>query len=148
MGQEAMSLREVLSDERRLSGSYPAMHCASAQRPPGCVGKFIDAEVPNLHRSTSAWGRGQGYFIHGGETETGASLLISKAQTSAEKSLIQSRVKYSVLYGSYAPDSLRNIGHVNDPTLTAMLKEQRRTKDLEARKQLIFAIQQYEAEQQ
>jgi ABC-type transport system substrate-binding protein len=29
-----------------------------------------------------------------------------------------------------------------------MLKEQRRTKDLEARKQLIFAIQRYEAEQQ
>ena len=41
-----------------------------------------------------------------------------------------------------------HIGHVNDPTLTAMLKEQRRTKDLTARKQLIFAIQRYEAEQQ
>jgi len=54
----------------------------------------------------------------------------------------------SILYGEYAPDTLRNIGHVNDPTLTAMLKEQRRTKDLEARKQLIFAIQRYEAEQQ
>ncbi len=54
----------------------------------------------------------------------------------------------SVLYGSYAPDSLRNIGHVNDPTLTAMLKEQRRTKDLAARKQLIFDIQRYEVEQQ
>src|SRR4029453_14874407 len=94
MGQEAMSLREVLSDERRLSGSYPAMHCASAQRPPGGVGEFIDAEVPNLHRSASVWGRGQGYFFRWGETETGASLLISKAQTSAEKSLIQSRVKY------------------------------------------------------
>jgi peptide/nickel transport system substrate-binding protein len=54
----------------------------------------------------------------------------------------------SMLYGSYAPDSLLNISHVNDPTLTAMLKEQRRTKDLEARKQLIFDIQRYEAEQQ
>ena len=54
----------------------------------------------------------------------------------------------SILYGAYAPDTLRNISHVNDPTLTAMLKEQRRTKDLEARKQLIFAIQRYEAEQQ
>ena len=54
----------------------------------------------------------------------------------------------SVLYGSYAPDSLRNSGHVNDPTLTAMLKAQRRTKDLTARKQLIFDIQRYEAEQQ
>ncbi len=54
----------------------------------------------------------------------------------------------SILYGAYAPDSLRNIGHVNDPTLTAMLKAQRRTKDLAARKQLIFDIQRYEAEQQ
>jgi peptide/nickel transport system substrate-binding protein len=54
----------------------------------------------------------------------------------------------SILYGSYAPDTLRNISHVNDPKLTAMLKEQRRTKDLEARKQLIFDIQRYEAEQQ
>jgi peptide/nickel transport system substrate-binding protein len=52
----------------------------------------------------------------------------------------------SILYGAYAPDSLRNIGHVNDPTLTAMLKAQRRTKDLAARKQLIFDIQRYEAE--
>ena len=42
----------------------------------------------------------------------------------------------------------RNSGHVNDPKLTAMLKEQRRTKDLEARKQLIFDIQRYVAEQQ
>jgi peptide/nickel transport system substrate-binding protein len=54
----------------------------------------------------------------------------------------------SILYGSYAPDTLRNIGHVNDPKLTAMLKEQRRTKDLAARKQRIFDIQRYEAEQQ
>jgi peptide/nickel transport system substrate-binding protein len=54
----------------------------------------------------------------------------------------------SILYGSYAPDSLRNTSHVNDPTLTAMLKEQRRTQDLTTRKQLIFDIQRYEAEQQ
>jgi ABC-type transport system substrate-binding protein len=54
----------------------------------------------------------------------------------------------SILYGAYAPDTLRNISHVNDPKLTAMLKEQRRTTDLAARKQLIFAIQRYEAEQQ
>jgi peptide/nickel transport system substrate-binding protein len=54
----------------------------------------------------------------------------------------------SVLYGMYAPDQLRNMGHVNDPTLTAMLKAQRRTKDLAARKQRIFAIQRYIAEQQ
>ena len=52
------------------------------------------------------------------------------------------------LYRAYAADSSRNIGHVNDPTLTAMLKEQRRTKDLEARKQLIHDIQRYVAEQQ
>ena len=47
----------------------------------------------------------------------------------------------SVLYGMYAPDQPRNSGHVNDPKLTAMLKEQRRTQDLEARKKLIFDIQ-------
>jgi peptide/nickel transport system substrate-binding protein len=52
------------------------------------------------------------------------------------------------LYRAYASDSSRNVGHVNDATLTAMLKEQRRTKDLEDRKQLIFDIQRYVAEQQ
>ncbi len=41
-----------------------------------------------------------------------------------------------------------NTGHVNDPTLTAMVKAQRRTKDLEARKKIIFDIQRYAAEQQ
>ena len=54
----------------------------------------------------------------------------------------------SVLYGMYTPDQPRNSAHVNDPTLMAMLKEQRRTKDLEARKQLIFDIQRYVAAQQ
>ena len=54
----------------------------------------------------------------------------------------------SVLYGLYAPDQARNSGHVNDPKITAMLKEQRRTKDLEARKKLIFDLQRYIAEQQ
>src|SRR5262249_21513569 len=54
----------------------------------------------------------------------------------------------SVLYGMYAPDQPRNSGHVNDPKLTAMLKEQRRTKDLETRRKLIFDIQRYVAEQQ
>jgi peptide/nickel transport system substrate-binding protein len=54
----------------------------------------------------------------------------------------------SVLYGLYAPDQARNSGHVNDPKITAMLKEQRRTKDLEARKKLIFDMQRYIAEQQ
>ena len=52
------------------------------------------------------------------------------------------------LYRTYAADSSWNAGHVNDPKLTAMLKAQRRTKDLEARKQIIFDIQRYAAEQQ
>jgi peptide/nickel transport system substrate-binding protein len=54
----------------------------------------------------------------------------------------------SPLYRAYASDSSWNIGHVNDATVTAMLKEQRRTQDLEARKKLIFDIQRYAAEQQ
>jgi peptide/nickel transport system substrate-binding protein len=54
----------------------------------------------------------------------------------------------SALYGPYVPDQLRNRGHVNDPKLTAMVQAQRRTKDLQARKQLIFDIQRYAAEQQ
>ena len=51
-------------------------------------------------------------------------------------------------YGRYIPDHPLNRGHVNDPTITAMLKEQRRTRDLEARKQIMCAFQRYEAEQQ
>ena len=35
------------------------------------------------------------------------------------------------LYRTYAIDSSWNAAYVNDPTLAAMLKEQRRTKDLE-----------------
>jgi peptide/nickel transport system substrate-binding protein len=54
----------------------------------------------------------------------------------------------SSLYGPYTPDKPRNRGHVNDPKLAAMVKEQRQIKDPEARKQLIFAIQRYAAEQQ
>ena len=54
----------------------------------------------------------------------------------------------SVLYGLFAPDQPRNSGHVNDSKITAMLKEQRRTKDLEARKRIIYEFQRYEAEQQ
>jgi peptide/nickel transport system substrate-binding protein len=54
----------------------------------------------------------------------------------------------TVLYGMYAPDQPRNSGHVNDPMLTAMLKAQRRMRDLEARKQLIVDIQRYVAAQQ
>jgi peptide/nickel transport system substrate-binding protein len=52
------------------------------------------------------------------------------------------------LYRAYAADSSWNTGHVSDPKLTAMLKEQRRTKDLEARKKIIFEIQRYVADQQ
>jgi peptide/nickel transport system substrate-binding protein len=52
------------------------------------------------------------------------------------------------LYRAYAADSSWNTGHVNDPKLTAMLKEQRRAKDLEVRKKIIFEIQRYVAEQQ
>ncbi len=54
----------------------------------------------------------------------------------------------SPLYGPYTPDQPRNRGHVNDPKLAAMVQEQRRLKDPEARDQLIFAIQRYAAEQQ
>jgi peptide/nickel transport system substrate-binding protein len=57
-------------------------------------------------------------------------------------------VPHSSLYGMYLPDQPRNTGHVNDPKITAMLKEQMRTKDLEARKKIIFDIQRYAAEQQ
>jgi peptide/nickel transport system substrate-binding protein len=52
------------------------------------------------------------------------------------------------LYRSYAADSSWNAAHLNDPKITAMLKEQRRTKDLEARRNIIHAIQRYAAEQQ
>jgi peptide/nickel transport system substrate-binding protein len=54
----------------------------------------------------------------------------------------------SALYGPYTPDKPRNRGHVNDPKLAAMVKEQRQMKDPEARKQLIFDIQRYAATQQ
>jgi peptide/nickel transport system substrate-binding protein len=52
------------------------------------------------------------------------------------------------LYGRYIPGHLLNRGYVNDPRITAMLKEQRRTRDLEARKRIIYEFQRYEAEQQ
>jgi peptide/nickel transport system substrate-binding protein len=51
-------------------------------------------------------------------------------------------------YRMYVPDQALNRGYVNDPTLTALLKQQRRTKDLEARKKLIYEFQRYVAEQQ
>ncbi len=52
------------------------------------------------------------------------------------------------LYSRYIPDHLLNRGYVNDPKITAMLKEQRRTRDLEVRKKIIYEFQRYEAEQQ
>jgi len=52
------------------------------------------------------------------------------------------------LYRTFAADSTWNAAHLDDPKLTAMLKEQRRTKDLEARRKIIFDIQRYAAEQQ
>jgi len=54
----------------------------------------------------------------------------------------------SALYGPYMPDQPRNRGHVNDPKLTAMVQEQRRTQDPEARKQILVDFQRYAAEQQ
>jgi peptide/nickel transport system substrate-binding protein len=47
----------------------------------------------------------------------------------------------SVLYGLDVPAQRRSNGHVNPPQMTAMLQEQRRTKDLDAGKPLIFDIQ-------
>ena len=52
------------------------------------------------------------------------------------------------LYGPYIPEQPRNRGHVSDPKLTAMVKEQRRMKDPDARKKLVFDIQRYIADQQ
>jgi peptide/nickel transport system substrate-binding protein len=52
------------------------------------------------------------------------------------------------LYRAYAADTSWNISHVNDPKLTAMLKEERHTRDLEARRKLIHDIQRYAAVQQ
>jgi len=52
------------------------------------------------------------------------------------------------LYGPYAPEQPRNRGHISDAKLTAMIKEQRRLRDLEARKKLIADIQRYIADQQ
>ena len=52
------------------------------------------------------------------------------------------------LYGPYSPEQPRNRGHISDPKLTAMIKEQRRLRDLDARKKLIADIQRYIADQQ
>ncbi len=52
------------------------------------------------------------------------------------------------LYRTFAADSSWNAGHLNDPKLAAMHKEQRGTKDIEARWRIIYDIQRYAAEQQ
>jgi peptide/nickel transport system substrate-binding protein len=52
------------------------------------------------------------------------------------------------LYGPYAPEQPRNRGHVTDAKLTAMIREQRRLRDLDARRKLIAEIQRYIADQQ
>jgi peptide/nickel transport system substrate-binding protein len=52
------------------------------------------------------------------------------------------------LYGMYVPEQGRNSSHVADPKILAMLREEMRTKDLEARRKLVFDIQRYAAEQQ
>src|SRR5256885_3709252 len=54
----------------------------------------------------------------------------------------------SALYGPYMPDQARNRGHINDPKLTAMAQEQRRTKDPEARQKILVDFQRYAAEQE
>lgn len=55
---------------------------------------------------------------------------------------------HTTLYGMYMPEQSRNSGHVADARIASMLKEQMRTKDLEARRKLIFDIHRYAAEQQ
>src|SRR5207247_9338190 len=55
---------------------------------------------------------------------------------------------HSNLYGRYMPEQGRNSSHVGDAKIVAMLREQMRTKDLEARRKIIFDIQRYAAEQQ
>jgi len=55
---------------------------------------------------------------------------------------------HSSLYGMYTPEQPRNSSHVADARMVSMLKQQMRTKDLEARRKIIFDIQQYAAEQQ
>ena len=55
---------------------------------------------------------------------------------------------HSNLYGMYMPEQGRNASHVSDSRIIAMLKEEVQTRDLEARRRLIFDIQRYAAEQQ
>ena len=52
------------------------------------------------------------------------------------------------LYGQYYPGELKNHGHINDPVVADMLIRQRRTADLVKRREVIFDIQRYLAQQQ
>ncbi len=55
---------------------------------------------------------------------------------------------HTTLYGMYMPEQGRNSSHVSDSKIIAMVREQMRTKDVDARRRLVFDIQQYAAEQQ
>jgi len=52
------------------------------------------------------------------------------------------------LYGQYYPGEPKNQSHVNDPVLTDLLLRQRRTFDVAQRRQIIYDIQRYLANQQ
>jgi peptide/nickel transport system substrate-binding protein len=77
-----------------------------------------------------------------------ATAVVGKFEGMAYGPLAPAWEPYSPLASLYMPDQPRNAGHVNDPQITAMLQAQRQTMDLEARKQLIFDMQRYAAEQQ
>src|SRR5437773_1694492 len=52
------------------------------------------------------------------------------------------------LYGQYYPGEPKNQSHINDPVLTDLLLRQRRTFDVAQRRQVIYDIQRYLANQQ
>jgi peptide/nickel transport system substrate-binding protein len=52
------------------------------------------------------------------------------------------------LYGQYYPGELKNHGHINDPVVADMLIRQRRTADPVKRREVIWEIQRYLAQQQ
>jgi peptide/nickel transport system substrate-binding protein len=52
------------------------------------------------------------------------------------------------LYGQYYPGELKNHGHINDPIVADMLIRQRRTTDPVKRREVIWDIQRYLAQQQ
>jgi len=51
------------------------------------------------------------------------------------------------LYGPHIPGELFNSSGVDDPKLTEMIKLQRRTLDVAKRREIVFDIQRYLAEQ-